>query len=78
MTISLTDFTTPAILRAHRNLTMGTTAFKIRNTPDKGRGLFAPRSIPKGSTILIEKVLALFIYGGADGNVWMGPEFGRD
>ena len=54
---------------------MGATAFEIRNTPDKGRGLFALRSIPKGGTILIEKVLALSINGGMDGYVWMSPEF---
>lgn len=54
---------------------MGTTTFEIRNTPDKGRGLFALRSIPKGGTILIEKVLALCINGGMEGNVWMSPEF---
>jgi hypothetical protein len=54
---------------------MGTTAFEIRNTPDKGRGLFALRSIPKGDTILIEKVLALSMNGGMEGNVWMSPEF---
>jgi hypothetical protein len=78
--VSLNDnivdrFHDPAILRAHQNLTMGTMAFEIRNTPDKGRGLFALRSIPKGSTILIENVFALSINGGMEGNVWMSPEF---
>jgi hypothetical protein len=59
---------------SHR-LSMSTGSFEVRNTPNKGRGLFALQNIPKGGLILVEKVLALYLYKDKDDSAWMDPDF---
>jgi hypothetical protein len=54
---------------------MSTSSFEVRNTPNKGRGLFALQNIPKGGIILVEKVLALYLYMDKDDSAWMDPAF---
>jgi hypothetical protein len=54
---------------------MSTGSFEVRNTPNKGHGLFALQKIPKGRLILVEKVLALYLYKDKDDSAWMDPDF---
>ena len=54
---------------------METRVFEVRTTPKKGRGLFALRDIPKGSTVLTEKVLAIWVHEGNDSFAWTKATF---